>query len=67
MLSFLGLLSKATVLGESHPKFKEGKAAAAANTQEVFESELFNAGIKARWGPGVCIGILGKTQRSSKA
>mmetsp|Transcript_17590 Transcript_17590/g.40884 ORF Transcript_17590/g.40884 Transcript_17590/m.40884 type:complete len:174 (-) Transcript_17590:107-628(-) len=36
----------AMVMGEESPDFCEGKEAAAANTVELFDSELFNAGAK---------------------
>lgn len=38
--------ASAYVLGTEHPQFCEGKEAAAGNSAELFESELYNAGIK---------------------
>jgi len=35
----------AVVLGTDHPEFAEGKDAAAQNSQELFENELYQAGI----------------------
>jgi len=35
----------ATVLGTDHPEFCEGKEAASGNSQELFETQLFEAGV----------------------